>query len=507
MSAYRFDPNQAATMEAGPAATLRPRRPWFGLWPEGRPAEHTATAERVAPVERAAPLPGLTVPVLDWSQVGAGLWRWRVAILLCGALGGLLGTAYALTQPDWYVATSELLLDPRDLRVVDNDVRPQDTSSTDDTYVEDQARILSSASLLRQIVEQQHLAQDPEFAGGPGGLLARLGLESGTAQPDADLAEARAVDTLAKNLTVARSSRSMLLDVAVRSLDRAKAARLANALVDAYLRQDAAVRSSTAGRASADLDRRLADLRGRVRAAEGAVERFKRGAGLVSANGHDVSEDQVSAVSALVTAAAGRTAEARARLNALRTISPDADGVGAVPDEARSGTLGSLLLSLASARQQQADLENQLGPRHPGLRALRARVTQARADVKAELDREVAGAQADLGSAQASQADLQGQLDALRSRSFDLGDKGVELRELQREADANRSVYETFLLRTRQTGELTSVNTSNTRVVAEAMPPLDKAGPGRTGMMLTGALLGLLIGAVTFGLRSMHRRA
>ncbi len=53
----------------------------------------------------------------------------------------------------------------------------------------------------------------------------------------------------------------------------------------------------------------------------------------------------------------------------------------------------------------------------------------------------------------------------------------MQLRELEREADANRQVYQAFLLRARETGELTNVDTTNARIITSAVAPLERPGP------------------------------
>ena len=54
-------------------------------------------------------------------------------------------------------------------------------------------------------------------------------------------------------------------------------------------------------------------------------------------------------------------------------------------------------------------------------------------------------------SAQSREQALQKNLDQLQSASSDLNKSQVHLRELQREADANRTLYEAFLARYKQT--------------------------------------------------------
>ncbi len=70
----------------------------------------------------------------------------------------------------------------------------------------------------------------------------------------------------------------------------------------------------------------------------------------------------------------------------------------------------------------------------------------------------------------------------------------MKLRELEREATARRSVYEAFLLRSRETNEQEGLNTANVRVLSEARPPLDPAGTSRKLFVIAGLIAGFLAG-------------
>lgn len=438
-------------------------------------------------------------PVLDWQRVAGHLWDARTLILLAGVLGLALAALYAAVLPNQYIATSELLLDPHNLRIVQDDVRQSDSStSADDTYAEDQARILASPELLRGVMRQENLASDPEFTGGHGlvdkvyGLLGLVGDYDDIARR-----EAEAMDVLQHDVTVSRSARSLVVDVSVKTRDADKSARLSNAIVAAYFVREAQVRYARMDRAGGEMKKRLEDLSTRVQQSESEVAAFRRDSGIVAAGkGQDLTEDQVSSMSLLLTSAKGRTAEARSRRLALQAISADAPLKGTIADQVRSTNLGTLLLQVATLREQAAELDAQLGPRHPSVQSLHARLLQVRDDVHAELKRQIANAVSDEQQAQRSEADLQRQLDDLKHQSYAVDDRSVRLRELQREADANKAIYENFLLRSQEANELKTVDASNTRVISDAVAPFRKAGPERIMIAAVGAVLGLLLGSL-----------
>jgi uncharacterized protein involved in exopolysaccharide biosynthesis len=70
------------------------------------------------------------------------------------------------------------------------------------------------------------------------------------------------------------------------------------------------------------------------------------------------------------------------------------------------------------------------------------------------------------------------------------------LRELEREVDASRAVYESFLVRARETREQERLDTVNVRVLSDAQPPLDRSWPPRRLVLLLAALAAGLLGGV-----------
>src|SRR5581483_8154769 len=74
-----------------------------------------------------------------------------------------------------------------------------------------------------------------------------------------------------------------------------------------------------------------------------------------------------------------------------------------------------------------------------------------------------------------------------------LGQASVRLRELERDVEANRDVYQSFLKRSRETEEQESLNTSASRVIGEATVPQRRSFPPAMSLL---AMLGFMLGAL-----------
>ncbi|MBV9563433.1 MAG: hypothetical protein JOY90_23750 [Bradyrhizobium sp.] len=163
----------------------------------------------------------------------------------------------------------------------------------------------------------------------------------------------------------------------------------------------------------------------------------------------------------------------------------------------QSPTIANLRSQYAQARKRYAELTTELGPPHPALKQMEQQVGDLRRTIAEEIDRFEQSARNDLTRARDYEASLNRALDAQKRQSVRLSQASVRLRELEREVDASREVYQAFLKRSRGTEEQESLNTSAARIVGEATVPLRRSFlPAMSLIAMLGCLLGALAAAV-----------
>src|SRR6188768_2981475 len=280
------------------------------------------------------------------SELLAVLWRRRLWIAL-GTLAGLIAAVAFLTLvTPRYMAVAQLLIDPNDLRVMDNAVTQSNTMNEAATaYVESQARVLTSDTVLRKVIEQQRLDKDSEFAQPPSAVRAALSVVLqkfgfGTRHdPDPVVA---VLQELAPKIGARRQERTYVVDLTASTRDPEKSARIANAIIAAYLEDQSDARTSAAKRATEALSGRLQELKDRVRDAENQAETFKAQNNLVSASGQLVSEQQLSELTNQLTAAGAKADEAKARLDQIEILRRGKVDAGAIAEAVQSQTVAAL---------------------------------------------------------------------------------------------------------------------------------------------------------------------
>src|SRR5215468_10945533 len=123
--------------------------------------------------DRAATPPAAGLDLLALSRL---LWRHKVTIAAAALIAACAAVAIGKSLTARYTATAQLYVDPRELQLVDRELTPraQDVSGLS-MVVESQAKLITSNSVLLQVIQQANLDRDPEFGGGDAkGLMSSL---------------------------------------------------------------------------------------------------------------------------------------------------------------------------------------------------------------------------------------------------------------------------------------------------------------------------------------------
>ncbi|UVK43720.1 succinoglycan biosynthesis protein exop [Mesorhizobium sp. AR07] len=503
-SGYAQNASRTESVAAETAGTHRPDRtsePYYPDYPGDAPASRSDSADSQQ-----------WKPLINPMQVVRGVGKSKLLIVATTLLGAGLGIAIALSTPKKYEATTELIVDPRDLKLTDRDLT-QSVVASDATLaiVENQVRVLTSGTVLNKVVDKLNLVNDPEFNGqGSGGLgvmsLIRsiVSRHDGPGGVDDTRRRALAVGNLAESLSVERGGKTFVITVSATTQNGEKSALIANTMTDVFLQTFGQIQSDTAGRATDELTARLDELRKGVEAAERKVEDFRASHDLVDAQGHLISDDEMLKLNEQLSVARARTLELNARAASARSVDVNSVLTGTLPEEINSNTMSDLRSQYASLKQEADRAAIKFGPRHPELQALNAQLAGARDRMAAELRRIGSSLQVDLKRAVQLEQDLASRLAQLKVRSGDVNSDLVSMRELEREAAAKRSVYEQYLLRAKETGEQKDINTANINVISKAFAPLEPNGPSRVLVALAGLLLGFASGVGLGAMRGAY---
>jgi succinoglycan biosynthesis transport protein ExoP len=303
------------------------------------------------------------------------------------------------------------------------------------------------------------------------------------------------VEALQGAITVNRVGLGSIFSISVTSVVPARAAMLTNAVASGYVVEKLDARFDAAKNASAWLSDRLVDLRKQLRESEEAVAQFRSEHGLVQSGSNiTLNQQQLSEFNAKLVEARNDLAQKKARVDLLRSIKEKGGNIQSLPNLPSSSALQALHAQDAAASQKEADLVARYSDRHPQVVNIRAE--------RRDIQRAIAAEMQQLGANVQNEYELaKSRVDALQQSLRDAtGQTGAEdktaitLRELERTAAVNKTLFENFLQKAKITQEQSTFDAQEARVITPAQPPSAPSYPNKQREILMALFIGLLLG-------------
>jgi hypothetical protein len=133
------------------------------------------------------------------------------------------------------------------------------------------------------------------------------------------------------------------------------------------------------------------------------------------------------------------------------------------------------------------------GDRHPDLMISLSQLNDLNRQIEVERKKNIESAKSEYEAQLEQQKALENQLRAVESQMLADGQAQVKLQELQRDADANRNIYEQFLSRFKATNEQRLLQNSQTKIASPAIPPLRPTRPPLSLLLAALAIASMLI--------------
>jgi len=425
--------------------------------------------------------------------------RWKTVALL-PLIFMSLAVAYIVSAETLYTATSTVLVDPRRASVVETNQAVLSNFGTDDATIESQTLLIQSVAILQRVVDRLKLTEDPEFIPHPGLLDPVKSLFSSnvpaTGSNPADTARSRSVEILQRRMKVTRQGTTFLVDININSEVPQKSAAIANAIAEGYFEEQVRAKYEATRIAATWLNSQIETLRSRVGSSEQAVEDYRAANNLAVSQGVTVNDQQITDLNNKLISARVQTAEARAKFDQVQELTKSRADPGGINAVISSEMISKLRAQYADIAKNSADLSSKYGPRHPLVANARAQLADTQRLINEEIQRILQSTRHDYDIAQSRENSLKESFDKLQGVSSQSGQAQVRLHELQREAEANRTLYESYLARYKEASAQESLEMPDSRVVTKASIPLRPSSPKSTLILGLAMMLGLGAGTV-----------
>jgi succinoglycan biosynthesis transport protein ExoP len=432
--------------------------------------------------------------------------RQYLIVVLCALIGAACGIIYLRTAHPVYTAQTEILIDRGKSSFVQQQSILADVP-VDTIQLESQMQIMRSPNIALSVVKKLNLAENSEFLDADRNpirsvihSIAAFFSIAGRSEPvksEEELA-AQAVQVLLKNLEVSRIGVTYLLDIGFRSNDPALAARVANAMADAYITDQLDGKFESNRRASEWLQSRVEELRQRSSAAERAVNAYKESNAIVDAGGKSIGDQELGELNTQLVTARAKTSEALARLNridaTLRADGPDGAVNAPVSDALANPVITKLRQDYLDYVNKEGEYSARYGKDHLAVVNIRNKIRDLRNSIISELKRMAETYKGDYLIAKQQQEAVERQLESAVSKSQTVSGAQVNLRELESSAQGSRALYNLFQQRYLESMQQESFPVPEARVVSSAAIPTQSSSKSPIVVLAMATLGGVMLG-------------
>lgn len=407
----------------------------------------------------------------------------RRAIFLCMVASfGITAIGYA-RSPTRYTSEAILALDVRKLQALPTEsvVSPLPQESP---VLRTELDIIGSQSMAERVLTS---LQNTNPVSGPQGKYNRLHDDPLLNRSDAHIS--KMVDELMTNVRVMNDGRSYTIYISYSAGDPAYAAKVANAFGEAYIEYQIDLQTTATRRVSDWLGERLGNLRTKLEESERQAQEFREKSGLIDTGGIPLQSQRLSGLNTELTTLQTKLAGANARLATALEVQQSGDGLGLTE------VLSSPAIQLLRAEQARVvraigEIAESGARMNPQLPQLQSQLTSLDKQVGQEISQVVASLRNEIEVNGKQQREVESNFNAVQRAISETNMAVVQSAQLDREAAANRSIYETYLARYKQTIEQDGIATAEARIISRAMPSARPTSPDKSLWGLMAILLG-----------------
>ncbi len=438
-------------------------------------------------------------PTPDWNKLSPQaalptiLRRWRLIALVVATVMALAALTLSVMLPRYTSEMTLLFETRRNLMETDFETvmegRPQNNST-----IVGEIQVIRSRDLAMKVIDELYLDTDPEFTGAEpldgdvvgaawfalknAPVLKNVPLLRNLFSVD-ELNEEQLIDTYLEGLRVSQIADSPAVLVSYTSSDAEKSAEILNAIERTFMGSGLEDRLRNAKWVSDWLVERIQEMREKVEQAERSVAAYREKHGLVAGERTPLINERISKLSIELTDAVAARQIAEARQKQAKRVLQRPDSASAFSRVIDSRLVDELRQRQVELQQRVAELDQTLGSRHPRMIQLQAERQKLDTELRLEIARLADTFEYEANVALAREKGLAQQLEAAKNELGSVDRASVGFRSLEREAESNRLMLESFMNLVPQISAQSDVQAllPTTRIISRASVPAARSFP------------------------------
>jgi uncharacterized protein involved in exopolysaccharide biosynthesis len=375
-------------------------------------------------------------------------------------------------MPKMFVATATLLVNHDTKDPLARQGGGPNVDEVPLTFIPTQIELITSTVVLQPVIDKLDLMHDKQFAGGFKGTPAAL--------------REAVMRNLQQALVVLQGRGSQLLYISASYPSPERAAQIANAIAEVYLKQERQRVNEPAGERASRYSQDLSELRAKADAAQDRVTEFRLQHGLTDVEaGNDVEVTALNELEGKLLLAQNQRRELEAH-----QLDPDAGSEQALDSQAVAALRGQL----AAEQQRMGELLATLGPKYPTVIELQSQINATKRSIENEVQSISSNTKTALVRVRELEQKFQAAVDAQRG-------KVVERRALQDQAGkllvelaSAKDTYRRALEGYDQTLFASVTDNADVSLVSRAEPPVKAEKPNKVKLFLVACIAALGIG-------------
>ncbi len=374
-----------------------------------------------------------------------------------------------------------------------------------DSYLNTQYEVLKSRGVMEKVVEQLKLLENPEFNASLRpkpwySTVTNWRSWFGLSKPVDEAAQKEyiynaTVNALLANVSIEPVRKTKIVKVSATSENPALAAKIANTIAGAYIDSYLEAKLTLTTSATRWMQQRLAELSGKLSAAEEGLQAYREKENLVELEG--VLTLSTNELTALTDSLVKERQTLRVTGNIYRQIQDrKAEGktdFSSVPAVLAHPLIQQLKQEEGQVERNVQEMSRRYGPMHPSMIAARSELGSIQANIDVQIRQILSGIESEYKVARANETSLAEAVAKARTQVQAINRKQFRLQSLERDVKTNKDLYDAFFKRIQETSATADLQTANARIVDSAFSPQSPIKPKKSLIVAIAAILGLLI--------------
>ena len=434
------------------------------------------------------------------------LLKYKRILLLAPLLFGLLGFFISLNINPIFQSQATLVIEESTKNIVNIEevygVESSGGGFRNLNYINNQIQILESDEVLGTILLDEKTKAKAEMMHKklPRNFLSKKGKFFSFLQLKEDNNKIDIKKYIKANLAVSQIRNSDVVNITMTSGNAELAKFLLEQVIDAYLKYDVDTKVKVTNYANQQINLRLSKLLEVMEISEQKLLSYKKENDLIDIGDiKDLKIEQIRSVSKRIIDANRELQKKQNDLTAIKLAEGNVDELLAIADLRNKKEVDTIRTNISATNNNIEALQIIYKDEHPKVKKVIKTKENLDNRLKEILDENIAAAAFELANLQGFIKSSKEELDRAKFDLQDLEEKDVALQQFVREVETNNKIYETFLQRMKETNEVKELQSSNVRIIQNALLPLLPISPNITKITLVfyflsfGILFALLI--------------